>query len=203
VSTVAVRSSALAVPTRQELEALGPGDRWTLEERLNQCQDVLRDFNDEELRRWVEVEGKTYTEIATLVGRSTSRISERCIRLGLSPKSNRGRPRISGTGNSGSADEEVVDAEVVEDDPQPLPASSRPASGPAYGEQPARGVRAADHQARLITSVAGRMEDIQTSIGEIDQPTAATALSEGDRLQCLQQLRNARMAVSQLIKALE
>jgi hypothetical protein len=47
------------------------------------------------------------------------------------------------------------------------------------------------------------MEDIQTSIGEIDQPTAATALSEGDRLQCLQQLRNARMAVSQLIKALE
>lgn len=38
---LAQRHSALAVPTRQELEALGPGDRWTLEERLGDAQTLL------------------------------------------------------------------------------------------------------------------------------------------------------------------
>ena len=241
---LAPRTSALAVPSAQELEALGPADRWTLEERWSDGVELLRQFNDEELRRWVEVEGKTQIEIAKLVGRSQSRIQERCARLGLTPKSNRGRPRITGTGNSDS-DEEVIDAEVVEDEDQipPLPApspdqvatireaehddgheagintaellgvqhpdylddadeSAEPTvSGSSHAPQ--RGVRAADHQQRLIASVAGRMEDIQTSIGEIDLATAVEALNEKERRQCLLQLRNGRTAVSQLIKALE
>lgn len=82
-NALAPRSSALAVPTRNELEALGPGDRWTLEERADEIKDLCRELNDEELRRWVEVDGKTQREIAQLVGRSQSRINERCQRLGL------------------------------------------------------------------------------------------------------------------------
>lgn len=129
-AALAPRPSALvSVPTRSELEALGPGDRWTLEERLGDVQILLREFNDNELRQWVEVDGKTQGEVAKLVGRSQSRIQERCAALGLVSKSNRGRPRITGTGNS---DEEVIDAEVVEDDPQPRPTPRPAAAGPAH-----------------------------------------------------------------------
>jgi ribosome modulation factor len=58
----------------------------------------LREFNDDELRRWIR-EGKTQTEVAKIVGLSTSRISERCKRLRIRSSSNRGRPAgISGPG---------------------------------------------------------------------------------------------------------
>jgi hypothetical protein len=130
-------SSALAeVPSRQELEALSPGDLWTLEERAVEITDLCRELNDQRLRDWI-ADGKTQTEIAQIVGRSTS--SRRCIRLGLESASKRGRPRlspggISGTGNS-SADE-VIDAEVVEDDPRPRPAS-QPASSASEPQAPA------------------------------------------------------------------
>lgn len=112
-----------AVPTRDDLQALGDADLWTFAERASEVGEmgkVAWELTDERLRRWVEVEGKTYTEISKIVGRSTSRISQRAIGLGLTPKSNRGRPRISTTGNS-DPDEEVIDAEVVEDDELALP----------------------------------------------------------------------------------
>ena len=106
-------STDLAIPTPRELEALSPSDRWDIEDAIDQAQGAVREFNDAELRRWVEDEGKTQTEVSKIVGRSTSQISRRCIRLGIESPSNRGRPRISPEGNS---DEEVIDAEVVEDD---------------------------------------------------------------------------------------
>lgn len=116
-------SSFPAVLTDQELRNLGPGDRWTLEERLGEAQGVLREFNDDELRRWVEVEGKTQTEIAELVGRDQSQVSRRCQALGIRPSSNRGRPRIMQTHNSGAEQEatdepEEVTGEVVSDEPE-------------------------------------------------------------------------------------
>lgn len=122
--------TALAVPTRQELEQLGPGDRWTLEERLDEAGDILREFNDEELRTWVEVDLKTQAEIAKLVGRSQARISQRCSALGITSGSKRGRPRNISADNS---DEEIIDAEVVEDDPGPRPRKARTSpDGPAH-----------------------------------------------------------------------
>jgi hypothetical protein len=118
-------SAALAIPTQRELEAVSPADRWAMEEKLGEAQEFLREFNDEELRRWVEDEYKTQTEIAKLVGRSTSQISRRCIRLGITASSNRGRPRISPGGNS-----PVLDAEVVEDTPPVRPTARRRNGGP-------------------------------------------------------------------------
>jgi hypothetical protein len=50
---------------------------------LGRWPGALREFNDEELRRWVEVEKKTQAEIAKLVGRSQGRISQRCSALGI------------------------------------------------------------------------------------------------------------------------
>lgn len=96
-------SKALAIPTARELEALSPSDRWDIEDAIGEAQTTLRAFNDEELRRWVEVEGRTQTEIAGMVGRPQSTISHRCIRLGISPTTNRGRPRITNVGNSALA----------------------------------------------------------------------------------------------------
>ena len=75
--------SELIVPTASELEALTPAERWAIEDKLDEAQDVLREFNDDELRRWVEVEGKTQTEIAKIVGRSQQRIQQRCAALSL------------------------------------------------------------------------------------------------------------------------
>lgn len=136
-NTLARRPSALPdVPTRQELEALGPGDRWTLEERLGDAQVILREFNDDELRRWVEVEGKTQTEIARLVGRNQSTVSRRCQALGVvfdkGAGTKGGRPVMQTHNHT----EEVIDAEVVEDDPQPRPV------GPTYGGEPEFNTRA-------------------------------------------------------------
>jgi len=53
-------------------------------EALDKALDALCEFNDEELRRWVE-EGKTQTWIAKQVGRSQQAVSERCKRLGITP----------------------------------------------------------------------------------------------------------------------
>jgi transposase len=86
------KNTDLAVPTRRELEAFTPADRWTLEDKLDDAQGILRKFNDDELRKWIEVEGKTQTEVAKIVGRSRSRIAQRATRLGLTPKRG-GRPR--------------------------------------------------------------------------------------------------------------
>jgi hypothetical protein len=89
-------SAALVVydPTQRELEALTPADRWVLEETLEDAQSTLRKFNDDELRRWVEVDGKTQREIAKMVGRSAGRISQRVKRLGLVPHDARGGRRL-------------------------------------------------------------------------------------------------------------
>lgn len=130
-AALAPRRSALPdVPSRHDLEALSPADLWTLEERASEIQDACRELNDERLRHWVEVEGKTQAEIGKLVGRSQSQIQRRCARLGLEASSSRGRPRITPTGNSDSDDAEVVDAEVVEEDYDDVP-QSRPPSQPS------------------------------------------------------------------------
>ncbi len=94
--------------------------------RITQTQ-ALREFNDEELRRWVEVEGKTQTEIAKIVGRTQARISQRCRALDITP-SGKGRPHedISAYNDVPDAvDAEVVDGEVVE---EPRPARRKPQS---------------------------------------------------------------------------
>jgi hypothetical protein len=57
-------------------------------------------LNDDDLRRWVEVEGKTQTEIAALVGVTQSTVSKRCAAIGLKSSSNRGRPRNISENNS-------------------------------------------------------------------------------------------------------
>lgn len=122
-------SQELVVPASQELEALSPAQRWSLEDALADARTHLSDFNDEELRRWVEVEGKTQTEIAELVGRSQQRIAQRCASLGIQPASNRGRPRNTTPSNSPDDVElvegvEVVDGEIVEGDDPPSPKGS-------------------------------------------------------------------------------
>lgn len=107
----------LVVPTARELQDLDAHERWNLEDALGEVQHALRAFNDAELRRWVE-EGKTQTEIAGMVGRDQSVISRRCIRLGLQPLSNRGRPRnmqVHISPDHPAAEPEPIDAEVVED----------------------------------------------------------------------------------------
>jgi hypothetical protein len=70
---------------------------------------------------------------------------------------------------------------------------------PAVGEMRPR---KRQHQEQLVTSVASRMEDIRMTVGEIDLATAKQALPEGKHDECLQQLRNARTAVTGLINAL-
>jgi predicted XRE-type DNA-binding protein len=130
-TALAPRRSALPdVPSRHDLEALSPADLWTLEERASEIQDACRELNDERLRHWIEVEGKTQAEIAKLVGRSQQRISQRCDRLGIAPASKRGRSRITTPSNStptpstdgpNTGFEEVIDAEVVDEEPAPDP----------------------------------------------------------------------------------
>jgi N6-adenosine-specific RNA methylase IME4 len=120
-------SAELVVPTPRELEALSPSDRWNIEDAIDEAQDTLRQFNDDELRRWVEVEGKTQVEIGEMVGRPQSTIASRCTRLDLTPKSNRGRPRINDTVYS---EAEVVDAEIVEDDRPSAPEGAELIAGP-------------------------------------------------------------------------
>lgn len=105
-------STELTVPTARELEALSPTDRWNLEEVLGAAQETLREFNDDELRRWVEVEGKTQREIAEMVGRSPGRIAQRASRLGLVPHDNRGGSRLLSPKQNPPDDDD--DAEVVE-----------------------------------------------------------------------------------------
>lgn len=113
-------SAALAIPATQELEALGCRDRWQLEAALAEVQPRLREINDAELRQWVEVDGKTQTEIAEIVGLAQQTISHRCWRLGIKPKADGrgGRPKaVTNVGNSeiDAADEpEVVEGEVVD-----------------------------------------------------------------------------------------
>lgn len=116
MTELATRGSALpAVQSRQDLEALSDADLWTFAERATEAGQIAWEVADERLRRWVEVEEKTQTEIAQLIGRGQKTVSERCERLGIKPASNRGRPRISGATNSEPDDAEVVDAEVVEE----------------------------------------------------------------------------------------
>lgn len=123
-------STELTIPSARELEALSPQNRWDIEESLDEAQDVLREFNDDELRKWVEG-GKTQRWIAEQVGRSQQRISQRCAALGLSTASNRGRPRITSPSNS---DPEIIDAEVVDDEPPVRPKARRTSApeGPVH-----------------------------------------------------------------------
>jgi hypothetical protein len=124
--TMSMSMADIASGNPCELEALAPVDRWTLEDRLGEAQGILREFNDEELRRWVEVERKTQTEIAEIVGQSQSQIQRRCARLGLVSVSNRGRPRITPTGNSDPGVEDrkevPVEGDVDDDDLQRIAA---------------------------------------------------------------------------------
>jgi hypothetical protein len=75
---------------------------------------IATELLDERVVAWTE-EGKTQTWIASELGCVQSVVSDRQRRLGVEPRSNRGRPRkeISATDNSNG---EVVDAEVVEPD---------------------------------------------------------------------------------------
>lgn len=89
-------------------------------------QGLLREYNDDELRRWVEVEHKTQAEIAKLVGRSQGRVSRRCSALGIASgiHARGGRPRVIPGNNSDAA--EVVEGEIV------APRSRRQPEGPAH-----------------------------------------------------------------------
>jgi len=122
--------SALAQRTGFDLarlESLSPTDRWDLEDAIDEAQGTLREFNDEELCRWVEGEHKTQAEIAEMVGRTQSTVSYRCSRLGIVSGSKRGRPRNIEVDNS--ADAEVVDGEIVD---EPKPRRRQSPDGPAH-----------------------------------------------------------------------
>lgn len=130
-NALASRGSALpAVQNRQDLEGLSDADLWTFAERATEAGVIAWEVADERLRRWIEVEGRTQTEVAKLVGRSQTRVSERCASLGIQPTSNRGRPRITGTVNSDPDDGEEVDGVVVGD---PRPNLPQPAAAPDPG----------------------------------------------------------------------
>lgn len=83
----------LAIPTRAELEALTPADLWKLEDFGTALAEAARPLIDEQLRQWVEVEGKTVREVAEIVGQGKSTVSRRCIRLGISSGDARGGDR--------------------------------------------------------------------------------------------------------------
>lgn len=115
--------------SRRKIAALPPQERWALEDAASEIQSIVRAINDDELRRWVE-KGETQDWIARQIGRSVSQVNRRVIALGLTPKSNRGRPRISPAGNSEATEptpppadepEELVQGEVVDGDPAPEP----------------------------------------------------------------------------------
>lgn len=123
------RSSALvSVPTQQELENLSPADLWTLEERATEVQEACREINDDRLRHWIEVEGKTQSEVARLIGRDQATVSRRCAACGIKSLSNRGRPIMQTHNSVGADDAEEVDAELVEDDEE-YATSSQPFHG--------------------------------------------------------------------------
>lgn len=111
-------SMELTIPTSKDLEGLSPAERWDVEEGATALAAAAREFNDEELRRWVEVEGKTQAEIAELVGRSQSQISRRCARLGLvSGRTSSGQKRSMHVHTSDDdLEAEVVEGEVVEEE---------------------------------------------------------------------------------------
>lgn len=122
-------STALTVPTTRELQSLGAAARWDLEDKLDSAQDILREFNDDELRCWVEV-GKTSREIGALVGRDHSRVVRRATRLGLQFRDNRGGDR-SGAGapnESADPDAELVEGQIV----PPTRRNGTPPDGPAH-----------------------------------------------------------------------
>lgn len=146
------RQSALPdVPSRNDLEALSPADLWTLEERATEIQGACRELNDERLHHWVEVEGKTYADIARIVGRSRQAIQQRGSRLGLQSPDRRGGERSFD--KPPLSNEEVIDAEVVEDDPGTRPA---PQGGlPATPSQPSPAV--ADPGPRVKCPTCGAM----------------------------------------------
>jgi hypothetical protein len=106
----------LAIPTARELETLSPSDRWNIEDAIGEAQDTLRQSNDDELRRWVEVEGKSFAEVGRMVNRHRSTVAERASRLGVQSSDRRGGDRTSDfVGDPTKADEaEVVDGEIVE-----------------------------------------------------------------------------------------
>lgn len=124
-------SKALVIPTtREQLEAIDlrewpPAERWNVAEFGDALSELAWPINDDELRRWVEVEGKTQTEIAEQVERSPSAVANRCAKLGLQPKADGrgGRPKkqLSPPDNSNpdppNDEWEVVDGEVVEGPP--------------------------------------------------------------------------------------
>lgn len=170
-------STALAVPTRKELELLGPGDLWTLSERAGEVKEIADELLDELLIGWAN-EGKTQTEIAKLVGRSQKTVSRRYERLGITPQSNRGRPRISQGTNS--ADEEVIDAEVVEDDPAtPRPRKTRTSpDGPAHYLPD---VVADDADQNLRTQALHWFEQGQVVKALLDKRKEVTPRSDQDR----------------------
>lgn len=117
-------STDLAIPTASDLEALTPAELWDIEDAANAISERAAEMLDEYLREWVEVEGKTQTEIGKLVGRSQNTISNRCTRLGITPKSNRGRPRNIDTDNS------PPDIEADLDEPAPRTTAREVASTP-------------------------------------------------------------------------
>lgn len=157
-------SAELTIPTARELESLSPSDRWDIEDAIDGAQQALREFNDEELRRWVEVEGKTQAEIGEMVGRPQSTIASRCTRLDLTPKSNRGRPRIN--------DLVYSEAEVVETQLAPLQRQVAEAwrEATVTAEMESRDVSAAD-----IQRAVGRRVMESGTLVTTTPPLASTA----------------------------
>lgn len=76
----------LAAPEPWELAEEKAKAQFQLDEAVGELLPKLREINDAELRRWVEVEGKTQTEIAEMVGLSPQWVSDRCRKLGITPE---------------------------------------------------------------------------------------------------------------------
>ncbi len=199
----------LAIPTTRELQALAPADRWELEDRLDQCQDLLREFNDEELRRWVEDEGKTQVEIADLVGRQQPAISKRCQRLGIAASSKRGRPRnIPGNKSEvldpdpevfGTENPPVIEAEDREGLPGP-----QPANGPEPPKiETTRQRNVAERNKHYAEAAVGTCSDLARGLNAIRIEDAMAVASEEEINGWAEVFQEAGRALTQMRKRIK
>lgn len=79
---------------RARLEALGDADLFTFVERATEWTELGLEVAEDRLRRWVEGEGKTYREVASITGKSKSRIGQLCLKFGITSTDNRGGRRV-------------------------------------------------------------------------------------------------------------
>lgn len=104
--------SELAVPESRDIARSLPSDALY---KLELAGQIASEILDERVIAWTE-EGRTQEWIAGETGMGQSTVSDRQRRLGVEPKSKRGRPRreeIPEPGNSDGQDAEVVEPDEV------------------------------------------------------------------------------------------